>query len=197
MTKLPLWFGLVLPLGLIGVLHFILLSLLLIKVMYNNYCNSLNLNSDWHESSSMKNTKLASTAIVFTLVSCAVYSGCVFGLLFVHPQLEQYSKTFQITFSICVTSQGVLIFTYFLYFSDNTSKFWISHLKANNFKSLILCVRCNGSQQNTNVISTNTNEAYESVRIRRRNERYTVTENEAYGQLGKPTLYVNTAVNSV
>ena len=178
-TMLPLWFGLVLPLGIIGVFHFILIALLLIKVMRDNN----------YSSSDQQKISYYNTAVVLTLLSCAVYFGCAFGLLYVHPQLSEYSVSFQVIFSVCILSQGVLMFIYSLCASEHAYKFWTSFYRAVlKFACCSSNLRCSSSRQATNIsepisnISTNTNEAYVTVRTQHHIRSYNLTENEGYGQ---------------
>lgn len=176
------------------------------------------------------------STIVLTLVSFTSYTSWIFGLLSVNPQLSKHSDSLQASFAISLSAQGVLVFIYIVYSSNDARTFWTS--KISRFKSLktdlstspttdtsvnsatssftmsgiiptdtdramsttesdtrlnstsLLHTRLKAdkSSRGNVIIPTETNQAYHTVMIRQEKDRkYTVTQNEAYGQLSELT----------
>jgi hypothetical protein len=206
----PLYFGLVLPLTFICVVHFTLSICILSKI--NRYHHDLS-TSNPTDSPRIKlgTTKAKYSIAIITITFITFYFGFIFGQLSTNPRLQKHSRYFQIAFAIVAVAQGPLVFTYTLFSISNLKSLWIWKIfwccksvrltGVNTIDNIITNLppttdtsaqfsqanfttkESSSKDKGSKMIATDTNPAYESVMLRRKKEEYTMTENELYGIL--------------
>ena len=195
-TDQPLWFVLILPLAIIGSIHFVTISLLFYKLVIikkyhfetrNAIFSSLNFCS-----------KQLRVVILVAVMSFTFYSSFIFGLLAVNHHLNQYSEFIQATYSILIITQGPLLFVYVLYSVKDAKAFWTCKILGYNSSiaishdtshtSTIEASNETRSCKRSKVIPTNTNPSYQTVVLRLKKDQFNMTENEVYA-ITKPEIH--------
>ena len=201
----PLYFGLILPLSFISVIHFILSICILSKI--NRYHRELSTSNPTDSPRKTFGTTKAKYSIaIITTTFITFYFSFIFGQLSTNPRLQNYSVFLQIAFTIAVIAQGPLVFTYTLFLISSLKTLWIwkvfccksmrpmgvdntnadlpptTDTSAQSSQAATLNFTMKESKdKGSKMIATNTNPAYETVMLRRKKEEYTMTENELYG----------------
>lgn len=202
----PLYFGLVLPLAIVCVIHFILTVCILSKI--DRYHHELSTNNPTDSPRSKFGTTKAKYSIaIITTTFITFYFGLVFGLLSTNPRLRKHSTIVQIAFAMVTVVQGPLVLTYTLFSIGSIKTLWIRKVlfcckstrvstiddiadlppttdtSAHSSRAATFTIKESRKHKESKMIPTNTNPAYESVMLRRKKEEYTMTENELYGVL--------------
>lgn len=135
MVESPLWFGLILPLGIICIVHFIINILLVIKAISTNSSkqsnNSTSSNKD-NESidsqlstSNVKSKRQKLTAIVLVnIMYILFYIELLFELLSTNLRLANFSTSFQVPFALLTVTKGPLLFVYVFCCVPRVRKLW-------------------------------------------------------------------------
>ena len=206
----PLYFGLVLPLSFIYVIHFILSICILSKI--NRYHRELSTSNPTESPRKAFGTTKAKYSIaVITTTFITFYFNFIFGQLSINPQLQNYSAFLQIAFTIVAIVQGPLVLIYTLFSISSLKSLWIwkvfcccnsmrlmgvdniitdlppttdTSVQSSQAATLNFTMK-KSKDKGSKMITTNTNPAYEPVMLRRKKEEYTMTENELYGILKK------------
>ena len=184
----PLWLGLVLPLAVLFIFHVTANAFLLIYMLSKRETSQR-----WNNS-----TIFRSSIIVLNFMCPIFYLGFVCGALLTYPTLEG-SQWIQVLFAISTFFQGLLLFSYVLCSIAAVRKFW-SNLIRRKGPEMYASIReaccgspCGGACNTDSMcrsragdddmfISTGTNEAYETVMLRRAKDQYAMTQNPIYDQ---------------
>ena len=202
-VKQPLYFGLVLPLSFISIIHFILSICILSKS--NQYHRELSTSNPTDSPrKTFGSTKAKYSIAIITTTFITFYFSFIFGQLSTNPQLQNYSVFLQIAFAIVVIAQGPLVFIYTLFSISSLKTLWIwkvlcccksmrpmgidadlppttdTSAQSSQVATLNFTMK-ESKDKGSKMIATNTNPAYEPVMLRRKKEEYTMTENELYG----------------
>ena len=202
MVEWPLWFGLVLPLGLIIVANLVIVTFLLSIINVTH--SKLSMCRIVHQDNNMK--KLRTVIVIAIHLSLFSHLEWIFGLLSINSYLYKQSESFQVIFSILVLAHGVLTFVYILCSNDDAKVFWMTLCKTNFSRNMDddNCTTENSvehsslsftrfkiaeSESDTENIATESNQAYKTVRIQKKKEMCItpMTKNEAY-QICKPKV---------
>ena len=182
-----MWYGLFLPLAIISIFHISINVLLLNKTI----CKMFKRDNSQHQ---MNSTVSGYSIIVLNIMCPVFYLGFVCGLLSTYPELEG-SQWIQVLFTVCTALQGPLFLGYISCSLAAVRNFWKKFLccKTSEISTCIsgVCRPCdcpqwvttnNGRREESGdtFISTRTNEAYETVVLRRKKDEYIMTENTLY-----------------
>ena len=197
----PLYFGLILPLAIIFVIHFILSVLNLSKI------NQYHLSNSTDSPRSKFGTRKAKHSItIITTTFITFYLGIMFGLLSTNPLLRTYSTLIQIAFAVITTVQGPLLLVYALC-SIGSFRIWkmlccksrrvtttdgsiadlppTTDTSAHSSQAATFTINESSKhKKDSKMIPTNTNPAYASVMLRR-NKEFTMTKNDLYGNFSQ------------
>ena len=205
MTEWPLYIGLVLPLAIICIIHFIVNVLIWRKISRKKEFLTSNLT----DSPRLKlgTTKIKYSTAVINVSFVTFYTALIFEFLAVDSRLQQYSTFIQIAFAIITTAQGPLIFVYTLCSNHGIKTFSVcktccrstrvtlavnidnlsptTETSTHSLQMATFVISESEKQKESKVIATDTNPAYATVMLRRKRDEYVMTDNELYGNLNR------------
>ena len=121
-VEFPLWIGLVLPLGIVFIIHCISNILIVGKILtmsnMNVVVNHSRNSNDSQQLLFNDSKKQNFTIVMLNILFFAIYAGLICGLLSVHRGLIKYSQSFQVLYAILTITQGSLLFSYMLCSTD-------------------------------------------------------------------------------